>query len=65
MARKVPTSRLIVLGDASSPKRLLVAAHVLRLNVGNKALLKVWAKMLEIVALDALGRDGESKAFEN
>ena len=32
----------------------MVAAHVLGLNVSNKAPFEMWAKMLEVIALDAL-----------
>src|SRR6266403_3865954 len=43
---------------------LLVAAHVLRLNVGNKALLEVRAEMLEVVALDTLRRFRKGQALK-
>src|ERR1022692_4169330 len=44
---------------------LLVATNVLGLNVSNKTLFEVRAKVFEIVTLDALRRGGKSEALEH
>src|SRR5437016_2339272 len=43
---------------------MLVAAHVLRFDVGDQALLEVRANVLQVVAFDALRGSGKGEALE-